>query len=137
MTSSKQDGFTLIELMVTVAIIGILTAIALPSYTSYIIKGNRAAAKVQMLDIANRQQQFLLSSRAYADKTALTASGYALPADVSAKYSYEITVGTGAVPSYTLTFTAIYGQTSDGKLILDQDGNKTCDPACVPASLKW
>lgn len=125
MRKGKQHGFTLIELMITVAIIGILAAIAYPSYASHIIKGNRAAAKAQMLDIANRQQQFLLANRAYATKDALTTSGYALPSEVSSRYSYDITVGTGTVPSYLITFTAIGSQTSDGNLTLNSEGVKT------------
>lgn len=125
MRKSMQHGFTLIELMITVAIIGILAAVAYPSYTQYIIKGNRAAAKAQMLDIANRQQQFMLANRAYATKAVLTTSGYALPTEVSAKYSYDITVGTGAVPDYLITFTAIGSQASDGNLTLNSEGVKT------------
>lgn len=143
MRSGKQHGFTLIELMITVAIIGILAAVAYPSYTSYIKKGNRTAAKTQMLDIANRQQQFLLTSRAYADKTALETSGYVLPAEVDGKYTYNIVVGVvdsaNPVPSFTITFTPRPGkaQDGDGELILDQDGKKSCAPACNPVSLKW
>ena len=125
MQRGKQHGFTLIELMITVAIIGILAAVAYPSYTSYIIKGNRSAAQAQMLDIANRQQQFMLANRAYATKAVLTASGYALPTEVSTKYSYNITVGTGAVPDYLITFTAIDSQASDGDLTLNSEGVKT------------
>ena len=75
MRNNKQNGFTLIELMVTVAIVGILAAVAYPSYTSHVQKGARRAAQAQMLDIANRQQQFLLGSRAYATKAQLVASG--------------------------------------------------------------
>ena len=125
MQSGKHYGFTLIELMITVAIIGILAAVAYPSYTSYIIKGNRAAAQAQMLDIANRQQQFMLANRAYATKAVLTTSGYALPIEVSTRYSYSITVGAGAVPDYLITFTAIGSQASDGDLTLNSEGVKT------------
>ena len=125
MQRGKQHGFTLIELMITVAIIGILAAVAYPSYTSFIIKGNRSAAQAQMLDIANRQQQFMLANRAYATKAVLTTSGYALPTEVSTRYSYNITVGAGAVPDYLITFTAIGSQASDGDLTLNSEGVKT------------
>lgn len=118
-------GFTLIELMITVAIVGILAAIGLPSYNAYIIKSNRAVAKAQMLDIANRQPQFLVANRSYATKEQLETSGYALPSELSGKYSYDVTVGTGTTPSYTITFTATGAQHSDGDLTLNSDGVKT------------
>lgn len=130
MLRTKQGGFTLIELMIVVAIVGILAAIAYPSYQQYIIRGNRAAAQSTMMDIANRQQQFLLANRAYASKTTLEASGYALPSELVGKYSYDINVGGGTVPSFTITFTAINAQASDGNLSLDSQGIK--DPAA-----KW
>ena len=121
----NQYGFTLIELMISVAIVGIFASIAFPSYTQYTIKTNRSAAQAEMMAIANRQQQFLLTNRAYVDKATLEESGYVLPADVSAKYGYAIVLGDSAVPSYTLTFTPTGGQRSDGDLILDSNGIKT------------
>lgn len=110
--------------MVT-AIVAILAAIAVPTYRQYVIRGNRSAALSQMMDIANREQQFLLSNRAYADKAALVASGYALPPEVSPSYTWNVTTPAGAVPSFLITFTAIGAQTKDGALTLDSQGNKT------------
>lgn len=121
----KQNGFTLIELMISVAIVSILASIAFPSYTQYMVRANRAAAQSEMMAIANRQQQFLLTNRAYVDKTTLEASGYTLPADVSAKYGYAIVLGGGTVPFFTLTFTPVGSQAGDGDLMLDSNGVKT------------
>jgi type IV pilus assembly protein PilE len=120
-----QYGFTLIELMITVAIVAILAAVAYPAYTQYLIRANRAAAQAEMMNIANRQQQFLLTNRGYASKSTLEASGYALPSSVSSKYSYAIVIGAGVVPTYTLTFTPTGVQASDGNLIITSDGVKT------------
>jgi type IV pilus assembly protein PilE len=125
MRRSRQGGFTLIELMITVAIVGILAAVAYPSYTSYIRKGVRKGAQAQMLDIANREQQFLLANRAYADYTAMTGSGYQLPAELSGKYTPTIMLGTGTVPAFTVTFTAIGGQSVDGDLTFNSEGVKS------------
>ena len=124
-TSEFQHGVTLIELMVVIAIIGILAAIAYPSYIQFTIKGNRAAAQAEMMDIANREQQYLLANRAYANQSAL---GYTLPTKISTRYTYAVAVDAG--PGFTITFTAIGSQASDGNLTLNNAGVK------LPAS-KW
>jgi type IV pilus assembly protein PilE len=120
-----EKGFTLIELMITVAVVAILAAVAYPAYTDQVRKGVRRAAQAQMMDLANREQQFLLSNRAYVDYATITTSGFTLPPEVSAGYTPTIVVGTGTFPAYTITFTAKDNQLKDGDLTLNHQGVKT------------
>lgn len=123
MRSTK--GFTLIEVMIVVVIVAILATIAYPSYQQYVIRSNRAAAQAVMMDLANRQQQFLMANRAYASKTQLENSGFSLPSELTGRYTWDVTVGTGAVPSFTVTFSPTGPQSSDVTLSLNHQGVKT------------
>src|SRR6266704_1318683 len=69
---AQASGFTLIEVMIVVAVVAILTTVALPSYSNYLARVNRSAAEQFMLDVANRQEQFLLDQHAYAAFTCTT-----------------------------------------------------------------
>lgn len=123
----KQRGFTLIELMITVAIVGILGAIAYPSYQNAMIKNRRASAKAYLSDVAQRQQQYLMDNRAYAGTAADLK--VAQPADVTRYYELAITVAASAPPAFTATVTPISTgpQASDGPLSITSNGTKLPD----------
>ncbi|HUP92026.1 MAG TPA: type IV pilin protein [Solimonas sp.] len=121
----RVAGFTLVELMFAIAIVGILSAIAFPAYRQYVIRGYRSGAKAQMMDIANREQQFLIANRTYATKAQLTANGFVLEPNVANKYTWDVALGVAGMPTFTVTFTPIGGQATDGPLTLDSQGNKT------------
>ena len=59
MRHPSHRGVTLVELMITVVIVGILAAVAIPHYTRYVLRGNRAAAQQHLVDLAQREQQFM------------------------------------------------------------------------------
>jgi type IV pilus assembly protein PilE len=124
-------GFTVVELLITMTVIGILAAIAFPSYQAHVRKGSRAAAQGAMMQIADREAQYLLDARNYAvSATALTDLSVTLQSDVTSKYTITITNSAGGntvttPPSYTITATPIGAQVVDGTLTLTHTGAKT------------
>lgn len=124
---NHQSGFTLVEVMIVVAIVAILATIALPSYQEHVRRGHRAAAQTQMMEIANRQQQFFLANRGYA--SSLDALSFTIPPEVLARYTLnpaDMDVdNTATPPSFTITFVPSGSQAVDGNLTLDSQGVKT------------
>jgi type IV pilus assembly protein PilE len=91
MSRTRQSGFTLMELMITVAVIGILAAVAYPSYVNYVTRANRSAAQSFMFSVTNKQQQYLLDARYFAGgASALTDLSMTVPTEVSSKYTITV-----------------------------------------------
>lgn len=121
----RARGFTLIELMIVVVVVGILGAIAYPSYLKSVMKGRRSSAQTHLMEIAQQQQQYLVDARSYAPS--VSALNLTTPANVLAYYTVAITITSGPPPTFTATATPIAGssQASDGPLSIDSTGAKT------------
>ncbi|WP_198171766.1 type IV pilin protein [Pseudohalioglobus lutimaris] len=125
-------GFTLMEVMIVVVIVGILLAVALPSYNSSLEKGRRADAKAALLDASNRQEQFMLDRSTYTLN--MTELGFGADPMVSEEGHYTVDAAACAAGTiqrcYVLTATPVAGgaQANDTRcttLILDSTGAKT------------
>lgn len=126
MNKSRQAGFSLIELMIVVAVVGILSSVAYPAYVEQYRKARRAEAQTLLMNVANRQQQFLLDTRVYADTPA--ALNITVAPSVSANYALTIAVGTATVPVFTVTATPLGAQVLDtrcGVMTVTSTGVKT------------
>ena len=129
----KQFAFSLIELMIVVAIVAVLAAVALPSYSKYLERGRRVAAQQVLLDTTNREEQYILDARAYSNSfTVLRISppdDWSCTATTCSNNFYNITFTTwtpaATPPYYELTATAIGAQVGDGNLTLDSAGAKS------------
>ena len=98
----QVSGLTLIELLMTILVLGILLAIAIPGYKDYLIRANKSAVKAVMLDIASRQEQYLMTAGAFGT---LTQLNYTVPTEVSSVFDITLTTGTNT----TSTITALQG----------------------------
>ena len=126
-------GFTLIELMIAVVIVGILASLAYPAYTNHMIQTRRAEAQANLVQLAGLEEKFLSNCGTYTTTLhppgAVTGCGsLGVPAETLSKYYNfaAVAAAAGATPTFTLTATAIGSQTSDkcGNLTLDQLGVK-------------
>ena len=122
--SIPRKGFTLVELMIVIAIVALLVALAVPSYTHYVRKANRGEAQKLLLNWANNQEIWRAAHTTYADGTA------ALGVPTHEKYTFTVSGVTGA--AYVLTATAKGNQVGDkdkgsscNVLTLDQSSTKT------------
>jgi len=111
--------------MIAVAIVAIIAMIAIPSYTSQMVKGRRSSAEAVLMDIAQRQQQYLLDVRGYAPD--LATLNTTIPVNVSAYYTVTIDPLPAGVPTFTARAVPIAGtaQAGDVVLTIDNTGAKT------------
>jgi type IV pilus assembly protein PilE len=123
--SVRRAGFTLIELMIAVAIVAIVAMIAVPSYKAQLVKGRRSSAEAALMDIAQREQQYLLDVRGYAYSVA--ALNTTTPVDVSNYYTITFPNPVAGPPNFTAVATPIAGtaQAGDVTLTIDNTGAKT------------
>jgi type IV pilus assembly protein PilE len=95
-----QKGFTLVEIMVTVAIIGILASIALPNYQNYVRKARATEATSVLADMRIRMEQYFQDNRTYVGGPCVAPAGTS-----TAFFAYSCAGGDGTATTYTLQAT--------------------------------
>lgn len=115
--SQTQVGFTLIELMITVAIIGVLGAIALPSYQEYVARGKRAEARAEVLKAEGWLERYYTENNRYSDGIATTTNAAFTsafgPVPRTGAANYNVALSAVNATSYTITATRAGSMASD------------------------
>lgn len=127
----KQNGFTLIEILVVVTIVGILSSMAFSSYREHMLKAHRMDAKSQLLEIMQRQERYFSEKNTYVSD--LTSLGYSASSVNTEGNNYTITAQAtddGLTDGVVLTATPQGNQADDtycGWLALSSMGQKTSE----------
>ena len=122
---SPSRGFTLMEVLITLSMIGILAAIAIPNYTAYIQRGYRAEAKAMLLQVAQWQQRLFTETNAYGG--AVPGGMAVVPAAGTGTKRYDVTTNNVPAGQFTVTATPTGPQAGDecGSFVIDNLGRRS------------
>ena len=127
---NKATGFTLIELMIVVVIVGILMAVSVPAYQGYVLRSHRTDAHSSLLDIAARQERFVAQNVVAYTTELVDDLNMASANSADGYYTLEVTSDpcTTFANCYTIIATAVGNQANDTdcpKINYDSSGRKT------------
>jgi type IV pilus assembly protein PilE len=137
---NSQNGFTLIEVLIVVAIIGILAMIAIPAYQDQVTKARRGDAQAALLSLSNAMERYYTQNNTFAG-AALGDGGIfpdESPVDGSSKF-YDLSIDAASATGYTIQATPKNNQASDGCLEMTSIGSRTRYAAddCTGTTSNW
>lgn len=132
MNNRRNAGFSLIEVMVAVVIVGILAAVAVPSYNNYTIRSARLSAQAELMNLASVEEKIFLNSNAYSPNVTTAYNGTSTGGlgatsgkTSDGKYTLSLNITTPS-QTYTLTATPVTGksQATDGSISISENGQR-------------